>query len=138
MFFRAPAGNERVLVVDDEPAIRKVVRMMLEKAGHDVVETQDGEDAIPMMNTGENRLMVDAVLCAMRIPKINDVEARAYLRDNFPHVPVGRPHRLTRHGADRLAPAQNGVVEYMSNPVDGEQPKMAVGHAMQRREMAWR
>lgn len=33
MFFGALTGNGRILVVDDEPAIRKVVRMMLEKAG---------------------------------------------------------------------------------------------------------
>ena len=35
-----------VLVVDDEPDVRKVVRMTLEKAGYDVVEAEDGEKAI--------------------------------------------------------------------------------------------
>jgi len=34
-----------VLVVDDEPDIRKVVRMTLEKAGYDVLEAEDGEKA---------------------------------------------------------------------------------------------
>jgi len=42
-----------VLVVDDEPDIRKVVRMTLEKSGYDVVEAEDGEKAIEEIQKGE-------------------------------------------------------------------------------------
>lgn len=102
-----------------------------------MVEAQDGEEAIHAMNTGENRLMVDAILCDMRMPKISGVEALAYLRDNFPHVPVVV---LTGFPDTELAVScmRNGVVDYLIKPVDGEQLKIAVGHAMQRRKMAWR
>ena len=36
--------NGRVLVVDDEADIRKVVRMTLQKAGYDVLEAENGEE----------------------------------------------------------------------------------------------
>lgn len=43
-FFMAGEGcNGRVLVVDDEPDIRKVVKMTLQKAGYDVLEAEHGE-----------------------------------------------------------------------------------------------
>jgi two-component system chemotaxis response regulator CheY len=37
VFFGAETGNGRVLVVDDEADIRKLVRMTLKKAGYDVI-----------------------------------------------------------------------------------------------------
>ena len=137
LFFGSLTGNGRVLVVDDEPDIRRVVRMMLEKAGYDVLEAEDGQAAINVINTGENRLMLDAVLCDMRMPKINGVEAIAYLRDHFPHVPVVV---LTGFPDTDMAVScmREGVVDYLVKPVEGERLKSAVALAMAEREMAWR
>ena len=44
--------NGRVLVVDDEADVRKVVRMTLQKAGYDVLEAENGEKAIETINSG--------------------------------------------------------------------------------------
>ncbi len=44
--FSGHTSNGRVLVVDDEPDVRKVVKMTLTKAGYDVIEAEDGEKAI--------------------------------------------------------------------------------------------
>lgn len=137
LFFGSLTGNGRVLVVDDEPDIRRVVRMMLEKAGYDVLEAEDGQAAINVINTGENRLMLDAVLCDMRMPKINGVEALAYFRDNFPHVPVVV---LTGFPDTEMAVSsmRNGVVDYLVKPVDSERLTAAVASAMAQRGIAWR
>ena len=59
-----------------------------EKAGYDVMEADNGEIAIEAMNTGENRLTVDAMICDIRMPKINGLETIDYLRRAYPHVPV--------------------------------------------------
>ena len=63
--------NGRLMVVDDEPDIRKVVRMTLQKAGYEVLEAENGEKAIETINTGENRLLLDVIICDIRMPKIN-------------------------------------------------------------------
>jgi two-component system chemotaxis response regulator CheY len=88
LFFGACTGKGRILVVDDEPAIRAVVRRMLEKGGYDVMEAADGEAAIEAVTTGENRLMLDAMICDIRMPTINGLDAIAYFRDAYPHVPL--------------------------------------------------
>jgi two-component system chemotaxis response regulator CheY len=42
-FVGGESSNGRVLIVDDEPDIRKVVRMTLQKAGYDVLEAETGK-----------------------------------------------------------------------------------------------
>ena len=45
-FMSETACNGRVLIVDDEPDIRKVVRMTLQKAGYEVLEAENGEKGL--------------------------------------------------------------------------------------------
>ena len=137
LFFGASTGNGRILVVDDEPSIRAVVRVMLEKGGYEVLEAEDGATAIEAINTGENRLMLDAVICDLRMPKINGLDAMAYFRRTYPHVPL---IVLTGYPDTELAVScmRDGVVDYLLKPVDGERLRAAVGKAMEQRELAWR
>jgi two-component system chemotaxis response regulator CheY len=110
---------------------------MLEKGGYDVVEAEDGEAAIEAINTGENRLMLDAVICDIRMPKINGLDALAYFRRAYPHVPL---IVLTGYPDTDMAVSclHGGVVDYLVKPVDGKRLKAAVERAMEQRELAWR
>jgi len=133
--FGASTGNGRVMIVDDEPDIRKVVRMTLQKAGYDVVEAEDGQKAIEVINTGENRLMLDVIICDIRMPKINGVEAIAYFRKEYPRVPI---IVLTGFPDVNMATSflSDGVVDYLVKPVEGEKLKAAVAKAMDQRELS--
>ena len=73
----------RILVVDDEAQIRKPIGLMLKKEGYEVVEAADGEEAIEKIGAGDNALMVDTILCDIRMPKINGDEAIAYFAQGF-------------------------------------------------------
>src|SRR5438132_14122056 len=86
--FGAKTGNGRVLIMDDEADIRKVVRMTLQKAGYEVLEAENGEKAIEVLSSGENRLLLDVIICDIRMPKVNGIEAIAYFRKNYPRVPL--------------------------------------------------
>jgi two-component system chemotaxis response regulator CheY len=136
LLFGALTGNGRILVIDDEPSVRTVVRMTLEKAGYDVVEAEDGEQAIEAINTGENRLVVDAVICDIRMPKINGIEAIDYFQREYPHVPLVI---LTGYPETEMAVSflRKGVADYLVKPVDAERLRNAVEKAMERRHVAW-
>lgn len=135
LLFGSSTGNGRVLVVDDEPDIRKVVRMTLQKAGYDVLEAENGEKAIEIINTGENRIMLDVVICDIRMPKINGVEAIAYFRKEYPRVSL---IVLTGFPDTDMATSfmRDGVVDYLVKPVEGDKLKAAVARAMEQREIA--
>jgi DNA-binding NtrC family response regulator len=136
LLFGALTGNGRILVIDDESSVRTVVRMTLEKAGYDVLEAEDGEQAIEAINTGENRLVVDAVICDIRMPKINGIEAIDYFQREYPHVPLVI---LTGYPETEMAVSflRKGVADYLVKPVDAERLRDAVEKAMERRHVAW-
>jgi two-component system chemotaxis response regulator CheY len=85
----AVSGRQgRVLIVDDEEEVRKPIRLTLCKAGYEVVEAADGALAIKALSSGDNPLMVDAIVCDLRMPQIDGTEAIRYFRLQFPSVPI--------------------------------------------------
>ena len=81
-------GMGRVLVVDDEEVIRKVLRATLEEAGYEVVVAEHGGEGIKTIGSDDNALMVDVIICDIRMPKISGVEAIAFFRQQYPSVPL--------------------------------------------------
>lgn len=114
-------GREgRILLVDDESDIRKPISLTLQKAGFEVVEANNGEEAIRLLNAGDNPLMVDAIICDIRMPRVNGSEAIAYFRSQYPTVPV---LVLTGYPDIELAVSflKQGVVDYLVKPVPREE-----------------
>ena len=110
----------RVLVVDDEAQVRKPISIMLTKDGYEVIEAADGEEAIRLLNSGDNALMVDTILCDIRMPKINGDEAILYFRSQYPTVPVVV---ITGYPDVELAVSlmRQGIRDYLVKPVSREE-----------------
>jgi two-component system, chemotaxis family, chemotaxis protein CheY len=115
-------GNRlgRILVVDDEAQVRKPISIMLAKDGYEVVEVADGQEAIEALRSGDNPLMVDTVLCDIRMPNINGKEAIVYFRSQFPGVPIVV---MTGYPDVELAVSlmRQGVRDYLIKPVTKEE-----------------
>jgi CheY-like chemotaxis protein len=67
-----------VLVVDDEPDVRLVTRVILEAAGFDVTEAESGEAALDALASGP---LPDVLLLDVRMPGIDGWEVLRRLRD---------------------------------------------------------
>ena len=132
--FSGQTSNGRVLVVDDEPDVRKVVKMALTKAGYDVIEAEDGKKAIETMHEGENPLLMDAILCDIRMPKVSGIEAIHYFQLRWPRVPI---IVLTGYPDVEMAVGflKRGVLDYLVKPVEPETLKNAVAKALEQREI---
>ena len=52
----------KILVVDDDPAVLKVMRKALEGAGHQVLEATDGKSAVALMTQGPDLVLQDLLL----------------------------------------------------------------------------
>ena len=119
----------RVLVVDDEPDIRKSVRLILTRAGFDVIEAEDGAKGVAAIKAGDNALMVDTILCDIHMPNVDGMEAVAYFRAQFPSVPViimtGQPNvpNLT-------SLFKQGVVDCLVKPFEPDKLTAAVQKAV--------
>src|SRR5438552_16670352 len=72
---KATPARRRILVVDDEVSVRKVVRLTLMKAGYDVIDAVDGSTGISMIGSDDNTLILDVIVCDIWMPKMIGLEA---------------------------------------------------------------
>jgi len=108
----------KILIVDDEAPVRKAIRLQLKGTGMEIIEAEDGEQGIKMLDS-ENALDVNVIICDVRMPKINGVEAVAYFRREYPAIPV---IVLTGFPDAKLATAfmKEGAFDYLVKPVEKE------------------
>ncbi len=123
-----------VLVVDDEPDVRKVVRMTLEKSGYDVVEAEDGEKAIEEIKKGENSILLNLIVTDIRMPNMNGIDVINYYQKEWPSVPI-----IVLTGFPDLEMAtsmlQHGVSDYLVKPVESDKLRASVAKALEQREV---
>ncbi|HAX69752.1 MAG TPA: response regulator [Anaerolineales bacterium] len=76
----------RILIAEDEPDIRELVAFTLRFAGHEVVATSNGEEALQQAN----QVVPDLILMDVRMPKMTGYDAcRAMKNDpNLKDIPV--------------------------------------------------
>jgi CheY-like chemotaxis protein len=117
-----------VLVVDDEPDVRLVARVVLTSAGHEVVEADSGEAALAHLE-GERR--PDAVLLDVRMPGMDGWEVLRRLRDDEASeelpVVIFTAHLSAR--ADAPEPWK-AYEHFLTKPFKPDELLGAVEHAM--------
>ncbi len=101
----------RVLVVDDEPAIRRALRPPLEALGFDVTEVSRGEKALQVLRTES----FDCVLLDVNMPGIGGIETLRRIRVFAPRLPV--IILTVRDGEDEKVRAlEMGADDYVTKP----------------------
>ena len=79
-------GTERILFVDDEQALRRVGRRVLESQGYTVVTACDGEDALAVLRAKKSEF--DLVISDLMMPNMNGVELCTAIENEGLDVPV--------------------------------------------------
>ena len=116
----------RVLVVDDDLTVREVVVSYLRAAGHDVVETVDGEAALSTMRDDP----ADLVVLDLMLPGIDGLEVCRRLRRHS-DVPV---IMLTALGdeTDRVVGLEQGADDYVTKPFSPRELVLRVDSVLRR------
>lgn len=74
----------RVLLIDDEPMVRKVVRKMLERAGHVVVDVENGRVGLRQLKMANFDLIVTDII----MPDVAGIEVLITVRERHPSIAV--------------------------------------------------
>ena len=108
----------KVLVVDDESRMRKLVKDFLVKSGFEVVEAEDGEQAVDVFYADKD---ISLIILDVMMPKMNGYDVCRTIRKDS-KVPI---IMLTAKSEeqDELAGFNLGVDEYISKPFS---PKILV------------
>ena len=75
-----------ILVVDDEPGLRRLACQMLERAGYATLEAEDGAQALRVLD--EHAGSVSLVLSDIRMPNLDGIELEQICRERWPTLPV--------------------------------------------------
>jgi two-component system cell cycle sensor histidine kinase/response regulator CckA len=81
---RAEGGA--VLLVEDEPAVRRLAHTMLTRLGFDVLEAQDGRAAVELFP--QHRSAIRCVVCDLTMPGLDGWDTLAALRQLAPDLPA--------------------------------------------------
>jgi two-component system nitrogen regulation response regulator NtrX len=122
--------KSKVLVVDDEAAIRKSLRMVLEYEGYECVEAASGPEGIEVAR----RETPDAVLLDIKMPGMDGLETLTAVRGRDPHTPI---LMISGHGdiPTAVEAVHKGAYDLLEKPLESERVLTAVRHAIDRERL---
>ena len=114
----------RILIIDDESSVRKVLRHMLERDGHEVVEAPDGHMGLRLYREHPTDLIVTDIL----MPEKEGIETILELRKTSPGVrilAISGGGRMSKY--DLLETAEKfGVAKTLAKPFERQEFLAAV------------
>jgi DNA-binding response OmpR family regulator len=121
----------RILVVDDEEHLRRVMRLTLETSGYDVTEAADGESALRAFGDGAS---FDAVLLDQKMPGIDGLETlkRLKLRRSDARVIVVTAYASVELAVDAM---KLGATDFVRKPMTPETLRHAVTAALAKSDV---
>jgi cyclic di-GMP phosphodiesterase len=122
---------ERILVVDDEEAIREIVSSMLHNAGYETRQASSGVEALSVINSGES---FDLMLSDLMMPEMDGItllERVKEARPDMPAIMVTAVHDISV----ALAAIRNGAYDYLLKPFEREQMLAIVRRALEHRKL---
>lgn len=127
-----PRGaGERVLVVDDEAAIRQIVRQTLDAHGYATAEASNGREAIDLIESGGEPF--DLVLTDMMMPVMDGAATARYLVEHHPAIRVVAASGLNANGGVARA-RELGISHFIAKPFTTDALLRALREALEDRE----
>jgi two-component system cell cycle sensor histidine kinase/response regulator CckA len=95
-------GGETVLVVEDEPGIRALMRKILQKQGYEVLEARNGEEALALAE--ERSAPIDLLLADVEMPEMSGFELATRLKALRPEMKILFVSGLPADELERFGP----------------------------------
>jgi two-component system chemotaxis response regulator CheY len=122
-----------ILVVDDDPAIRMLIRLILENSGYDAMEAEDGQEALELLSRGTTPMTIDLIITDLNMPKVDGFEAIASFQKEYPRIPVIVLTGIADPEVETSFRRQ-GVTDYLVKPVDARALMASVSDARKPRQ----
>jgi CheY-like chemotaxis protein len=120
--------NKRILVIDDEEHIRRMIRITLEASGYDVGEASDGQEGLQLYGDGSSW---DLVLLDQRMPGMDGLETLSKIKQLDPGA---RVIMATAYASIELAvdAMKLGASDFVRKPMTPELLRNAVAAALKK------
>ena len=125
------ARANRILVVDDEEAIRTIIVSMLVAAHYECREANSGLEALALLKSGEQ---FDLLLADVMMPEMDGIALLERTKSKYPDMPVVIMSG-ERDISVALSAIRNGAFDYLVKPFEREQLLDVAGRAMENRRL---
>lgn len=122
---------ERILVVDDEEAIREIVTSMLVSVNYQCRQASSGLEALAMLNSGEE---FELMLSDLMMAELDGIGLLERTKEKFPDMPVVMVTAVHDISV-ALAAIRNGAYDYLLKPFEREQLLATVRRALENRRL---
>src|SRR6201988_4403518 len=122
---------DRILVVDDEEAIREIVCAILAAAGYTWQQASSGMEALALLNSGEQ---FELMLSDLMMADLDGIGLLERTKEKFPDMPVVMVTAVHDISV-ALAAIRNGAYDYLLKPFEREQLLATVGRALENRRL---
>lgn len=75
---------QKILIIDDEPGIREILKRYLTKEGYDAVAVSSGKEGMAVLESGEN---IDFLIIDMKMPEMKGIEVLRRISAKYAHMP---------------------------------------------------
>ncbi len=118
-------AKKRVLIVDDELNIRRILQAAFDKAGWIAVTAEDAHEALNVVSSEE----IDCVLTDVTMPGVSGYQLQKEITSRQPHVPV---IIMTAFGTipQAVQAVKDGAFDYITKPFDLEALKKLIASAL--------
>lgn len=118
--------NERILLADDDDALRRVLEFKLSKRGYAVTAVADGVAALAELHDGA----FDLLLADIRMPRLSGIELLAALQGKSPQL---RVILMTAHATvpQAVEAVKLGAFDYLTKPFDDDQLFLTIAKALE-------
>ena len=109
----------KILIVENDNDVLESIKLLFENEGFLVLEAEDGQNAIDILNSGDNMVNIGVILSDIQMPKVNGVEWIQYLKEHAPGIPIVA---ITAYPDAEMAVdlLRKGVKKYLVKPVENE------------------
>src|SRR5450432_1877997 len=122
---------DRILVVDDEEPIREIIDSMLSAAGYACKQAGSGNEALAVLNSGEE---FELMLSDLMMADLDGIGLLERTKERFPDMPVIMVTAV--HDVSvALTAIRNGAYDYLLKPFEREQLLNIVGRALESRRL---
>ena len=125
-----PLAKSKILVVDDEEAIREVVSTLLEAQGHECASVSNGQLAQDYLREHG----VDLVLSDMVMPEMDGMRLMEWMRQTDPDVPIIMVTAMYDLST-ALEAIRRGAYDYILKPFEKDQLYVGVRRALEHRHL---
>src|SRR3954454_12243087 len=122
---------ERILIVDDEEAIREIVASMLTMAGYHCQQASSGIEALALLDSGEE---FELMLSDLMMANLDGIGLLERTKERFPDMPVVMVTAVHDISV-ALAALRNGAYDYLLKPFEREQLLATVRRALENRRL---